>query len=55
MSAHPGERARKTGTFHCKGCKHTVRLHQGDKIPSCPCGSNEYDERTDEPRNKSSR
>jgi len=54
MAAHPGERARKTGTFHCKGCKKTVRLQKGDTIPKCPCGNGDYDERTDEPGNKSS-
>ena len=54
MAAHAGEQARKTGTFHCERCNATVRVHQGDEIPKCPnCGNDTFDERTDEPGNKS--
>jgi Zn finger protein HypA/HybF involved in hydrogenase expression len=52
MTAHAGERARKTGTFHCRSCDYEVRVQEGEKIPPCPCGADEYDERTDEPGNK---
>ena len=52
MTAKAGERARKTGTFHCAECDHTVRVQQGEKPPPCPCGRNEYDRRTDEPGTK---
>lgn len=55
MSGKPGERARETGDFHCKGCSKVVHVTKGDKLPACNCGSNEYDERTNEPGNKSSR
>lgn len=53
MAAHAGERARKTGTFHCQSCDSEVRVEKGDKIPECPCGGTEYDRRTDEPGNRS--
>jgi hypothetical protein len=53
MAAHPGERARRTGTFHCKGRRKTVRVHKGESMPKCSCGSGEYDERTDQPGNRS--
>lgn len=52
MTAKAGERARKTGTFHCASCDHTVRVQKGEKIPPCPCGKNEYDRRSDEPDTK---
>ena len=55
MPAKAGERAQETGTFHCRGCKHTIRLRKGQTIPRCPCGSGDYDARTDEPGRKSSR
>jgi hypothetical protein len=53
MSAHAGENARKTGDFKCKGCKEVVHVKQGEKIPSCKCGATEFDERRNEPGNKS--
>jgi Zn finger protein HypA/HybF involved in hydrogenase expression len=49
MAAHPGEKAREGGTFHCERCNNRVRVNKGDTIPKCPnCGSDTYDERTDE-------
>jgi DNA-directed RNA polymerase subunit RPC12/RpoP len=43
MSAHAGERAEATGTFVCQVCGETVRIHQGEKIPTCPsCGSRHF-------------
>lgn len=54
MAAHAGEKARKTGTFHCQRCNETVRVQEGKQIPQCPnCSGKTYDERTDEPGNKS--
>ena len=53
MAAHAGERAEKTGTFHCDNCGETVRASKGDKIPKCPsCGGSSYGRRTDEPGSK---
>ena len=54
MTAKTGERAQKTGDFHCVSCSETVHVTKGDKIPACPCGKNEFDSRTGEPGNKSS-
>jgi len=48
MPAHPGERAQKTGTFHCRDCDATVRVKKGERIPRCPCGG-VYESRTHEP------
>lgn len=53
MAAHAGEKARRTGTFHCQSCNETVRVEQGETIPECPNGHKSFDERTDEPGNKS--
>jgi Zn finger protein HypA/HybF involved in hydrogenase expression len=53
MAAHAGERAEKTGTFHCDSCGETVRVSKGDKIPKCPsCSGSSYDRRTGEPGSK---
>lgn len=49
MVAKAGERAEKTGTFHCARCNETVRVSEGDEIPRCPnCGSTSFDERSAE-------
>jgi hypothetical protein len=48
MPAHTGERAEKTGTFHCRGCDVPVRVSKGEKIPACPCGGTTFDSRTHE-------
>jgi len=48
MSAHAGEKARESGTFHCASCSETVRVKKGDIIPPCPNGHKTYDRRTDE-------
>lgn len=48
MAAHTGERAWKTGTFHCQVCNATVRVEKGEKIPECPNGHKTFDERTEE-------
>lgn len=55
MVAKAGERAWKGGTFHCKDCGHSIYVKQGDRIPECPCGANEFDPRTDEPEGQESR
>lgn len=52
MVAKAGERAQKTGTFHCADCDAEVRVEEGDKIPKCPCGGDAYDRRTEEPGTK---
>jgi predicted RNA-binding Zn-ribbon protein involved in translation (DUF1610 family) len=54
MTAKSGEKARETGDFHCASCDATVHVKKGDTIPSCPCGRNEFERRTNEPGNKSS-
>jgi hypothetical protein len=51
MAAHAGEEARKTGDFKCKGCDETIHVKRGDPIPECKCGSEEFDERVNEPSN----
>ena len=42
MAAHAGERAEKTGVFHCVHCGETVHVNEGDKIPECPNGHKTY-------------
>lgn len=53
MSAHAGEKAEKSGRFHCAKCSQSVSVKQGDTIPKCPNGHTEFKSRTDEPGNKS--
>jgi ribosomal protein L37AE/L43A len=53
MAAHAGEKAQKTGDFHCAKCDEKVHVKQGDKIPKCPNGHSEFETRTKEPGNKS--
>jgi hypothetical protein len=53
MAAKAGEKAQKTGDFHCAKCNEKVHVKQGDKIPKCPNGHNEFETRTNEPGNKS--
>jgi hypothetical protein len=48
MPAHTGERAEKTGTFHCRDCEEPVRVRKGEKIPECPCGGTTFESRTHE-------
>lgn len=55
MSAKAGEKAQKTGDFHCEKCHHKVHVTAGKTIPKCPnCGNDRYESRTHEPGNKSS-
>lgn len=54
MVAKAGEKARESGRFHCADCNHSVYVKEGDTLPPCPCGKNEYDRRSDEPGNRSS-
>ena len=50
MPTHAGDKAEETGTFTCKQCGETVRVHKGEKVPSCPnCGHNAFGPRSDEP------
>lgn len=53
MSAHAGEKAEKSGEFHCAKCGEKVSVKQGHKIPKCPNGHSEFKSRTNEPGNKS--
>lgn len=53
MAAHTGEKAQRTGVFHCAKCNEKVSVKEGDTIPRCPNGHTEFDTRTDEPGNKS--
>lgn len=54
MTAHAGEKARKTGDFRCERCGNKVHVSNGDEIPRCPeCGNDTYDERINEPGNQS--
>lgn len=52
MAAHAGERADKTGDFHCASCSEVVHVTQGDEIPKCPNGHSEFESRTGEPDTK---
>ncbi|MEV0148362.1 MULTISPECIES: hypothetical protein [unclassified Nonomuraea] len=52
MTAHAGEKAQKSGVFHCATCGEKVSVKGGDKIPKCPKGHTEFDTRTHEPGNK---
>jgi ribosomal protein L37AE/L43A len=54
MAAHAGEKAQKTGDFHCAECDEKVHVQEGHKIPKCPNGHTEFESRTKEPGNKSS-
>lgn len=49
MVVRTGERAQETGDFHCVHCGTTVHVIKGDKIPPCPCGTNEFDLHAGEP------
>jgi hypothetical protein len=53
MVAEAGERAQKTGDFHCAKCDAKVHVKQGEKIPKCPNGHSEYEVRRNEPGTKS--
>ncbi|MCM4078897.1 zinc ribbon-containing protein [Paractinoplanes hotanensis] len=53
MAAHAGEKAQKTGDFHCARCTEKVHVTQGGAIPRCPNGHTEFETRTNEPGNKS--
>jgi DNA-directed RNA polymerase subunit RPC12/RpoP len=53
MAAHAGEKAQKTGVFHCAKCSEKVSVKEGHKIPKCPNGHTEFETRTNEPGNKS--
>ncbi len=48
MAAHAGERAQKTGDFHCAKCSEKVHVTKGDKILKCPNGHTEFESRTGE-------
>ncbi|NUW39365.1 zinc ribbon-containing protein [Nonomuraea rhodomycinica] len=52
MVAHAGEKAQKTGVFHCATCDAKVSVKEGEKIPKCPNGHTRFDTRTHEPGNK---
>lgn len=43
MAAEAGERAQKTGDFHCAKCSEKVLVTKGDKIPKCPSGHTEFE------------
>ncbi|MFC7819579.1 hypothetical protein ACFUTR_33755 [Streptomyces sp. NPDC057367] len=43
MTAKTGEKAQKTGGFHCAHRSEEVHVTQGDKIPSCPNGHREFE------------
>ena len=47
MAAQAGERAQKTGDFHCAKCDAKVHVTKGDKIPKCPNGHTEFESRTE--------
>jgi hypothetical protein len=53
MAAHTGERANKTGDFHCAKGSEMVHVKQGDKISECPNGHTRFESRTGESGNKS--
>jgi Na+-translocating ferredoxin:NAD+ oxidoreductase RNF subunit RnfB len=48
MPAQTGQRAKETGTFHCRGCAEAVRVRKGERIPECPCGGTTFTSRTHE-------
>ena len=49
----PGRgRGRCTGSTEERDAGDAVHVTQGDKIPPCPGGKNEFDTRTGEPGNK---
>ena len=43
MIVHAGDRARDPGVFRCPNCGYTILAEVGDRMPTCPCGRNEYD------------
>lgn len=49
MTARAGERAYETGDFHCAHCDAVVHVIEGNEIPLCPNGHDEYDSRSNEP------
>jgi len=52
MASHAGERAQKTGDFHCAKCSEKVHAPRGDKVPEWPNGHTEFESRTGEPDTK---
>jgi len=52
VAAHAGEKAQKTGVFHCAHCSETVHVKAGETIPECPNGHKTYESRTGEPDTK---
>lgn len=55
MAANAGEKARRTGDFRCEQCNQLTHVTEGDTIPKClNCGNDTFDERENEPGNKSS-
>lgn len=48
MTTKAGQRAKKTGEYVCSECEATVYVEKGQEIPTCPCGSEEFEERIEE-------
>ncbi len=49
MAAYAGDRAEKTGVFHCGRCGETVHVQAGEVIPPCPNGHTEFKKRMQDP------
>ena len=52
MAAHAGQKAQKTGLFHCGRCREAVYVRQGDEIPPCPNGHTEFKIRMQDARKR---
>jgi hypothetical protein len=50
MAAYAGQRALKTGVFHCGRCAGTVYVRAGEEIPPCPNGHTEFKQRMQDRR-----
>ena len=53
MAAYAGQKAQKSGVFHCGRCNETVSVRQGDEIPTCPNGHSEFKKRMQDRRTRS--
>ena len=44
MAVKAGSRAKKAGEYVCAECEATVYVDKGQEIPTCPCGSEEFED-----------
>jgi hypothetical protein len=43
MTLQFGERTSGDGAIHCRRCGHGITLRDGDSVPRCYCGGDEFE------------